>query len=139
MLDPTLLRAWSRRGLAFVRSRPWGYVFLVCARAWHFVRPWVAPAAYGWPACIASALMWGSLFVFGAVGFARLWRRRRAAALALGAIALGPLLAHALTHVMVRHRVPVLDTLAVVCAAPVIAGWLARARERLLARVPERG
>ncbi len=116
-------RFWRAEGLRFVRENPGKYLFLACARTMHFFRPWVNPAVYGWPAAAASLVLWGVLFVAGAVGLARLWRKERAAALAFLAVVLSGAAAHALTHVMVRHRVPFLDVAAVCLAAPVLLDW----------------
>ncbi len=127
-------RFWMGEGLRFVREHPGGYAFLVVARLWHFFRPGLNPAAYGWPMASASLAMWGLLYAAGTAGLARLWRKERAAALAICAIVLSGAVAHSLTLVVVRHRVPFLDTAAIVLAPPVLLGWaralLARLRGR---------
>ena len=116
-------RFWMAEGLRFVREHPGGYAFLVAARLWHFFRPWLNPAAYGWPMAAASLAMWALLYAAGTVGFVRLWRKERAAALAIAAVVLSGAVAHSLTLVVIRHRAPFLDTAAVVLAPPVLIEW----------------
>lgn len=116
-------RFWMRRGLAFVRAHPLGFAYLVLMRLGHFFRPWLNPAAYGWRVAALSLAAWSALYAAGAAGFVRLWRRERAAALAVAAVVVTGAVAHALTHVMVRHRVPFLDTAAIVLGAPVLVDW----------------
>ena len=53
----------------------------------------------------------------------RLWRKERAAALAVAAVVLSGAVAHSLTLVVIRHRAPFLDTAAVVLAPPVLIEW----------------
>ena len=119
-------RFWMARGLGFVREHPAGYVFLCLARLGHFFRPWLNPAAYGRAVALLSLAMWGVLYTSGALGFARLWRKERAAAAGVASVVLAGAAAHALTHVMIRHRVPFVDTAAVFLAPPVLLDWARR-------------
>ncbi|MHC5057599.1 MAG: ArnT family glycosyltransferase [Planctomycetota bacterium] len=116
-------RFWMSRGLEFVREKPLGFAYLVSVRLGHFFRPWLNPAAYGWDVAALSLAGWSALYAAGAAGFARLWRRERAAALAVAAVIVTGAVAHAITHVTIRYRVPFLDTAAIVLAAPVLVDW----------------
>ena len=131
-------RFWLREGLRFVKQSPGKFLFLVAAKTLHFFRPWVSPSVYGVTAMIVSLLLWGPLYAIALLGLVRLWRNERAAAAAVLAVVISGALAHVLTFLSVRHRVPFVDTAAVCLAAPVLLdwgrAWTARARAAWTAR-----
>ncbi|MHC4251861.1 MAG: hypothetical protein ACYS9X_22305 [Planctomycetota bacterium] len=129
-------RFWLERSFDFVSEHPLGFVFLVAMKLGHFFRPWINPAAYGWPVACLSLAAWSVLYGAGTAGFLRLWRRERAAALAIAAVVASGAVAHSLTMVVVRHRVPFLDTAAVVLAAPVLVDWARAAWARVRTKRP---
>jgi hypothetical protein len=124
-------RFWLARSFEFVSERPLGFAFLLLMKLGHFFRPWINPAAYGWPVAGLSLAAWSALYGAGAAGFLRLWRRERAAALALAAVVASGAVAHSLTMIVVRHRAPFLDTGAIVLAAPVLVDWARAAWARV--------
>lgn len=123
-------RFWFGKGFDFVRKNPGKYLFLCWMRLGHFFRPWPNPAAYGWAASLLSALMWCTLYAAAVIGLARLWKHRPAAAAAIIVVVVSGAIAHALTHVMLRHRAPFVDTAALILASPVLNEWVSRLLKR---------
>lgn len=110
-------RRWFVLGLENITRHPETYLRFTLWKLAAYWRPWLQPARHGTAAVVASALCFVPLYLLGAAGLVRTWRRDpRLVQLAL-LFFLWTWLVQVPFQVVVRFRIPFVDPLMVAFAA----------------------
>lgn len=118
-------RYLKKKALEEIKSMGAGnFIYLVLAKAWHFIRPWPLYGAHGAVQFALVALSETVLFIAAGLGVWLLRRKTEFLLIAILIIGSG-WAAHAGVHVLMRHRVPFLDFFLILFTAYALA-WILR-------------
>jgi len=104
-------RLWRKAALDTMRAKPLLTLRLWADKTWAYWRPWLLPVAYPMKLVVGSGVAVSLLYLFAIAG-AGLWYRspeRRPFLIVLAALFASSTIEHAMTHVMIRFRLPYVD------------------------------
>ena len=119
MSPPEQDKYWKKNALQGMKSMGiWNLLTLFVYKGWHFIRPWPQWGAHSLLQFVVLTVYELTLILLSSIGIFSLYKKGRLSesVIPISAVFLCGLIAHTIVHVMMRHRVPFMDTFLIVFA-----------------------